>query len=88
MYNDLMGRGALNSQPNSLGGKLSYLPGNVVSSTQPANSTVSPLTLDEMASPADGINSATPDVMMNPAGIEESPSYVAGDDFVSALSGR
>jgi hypothetical protein len=37
MYNDLMGRGALNSQPNSLGGKLSYLPGNVASSTQPAN---------------------------------------------------
>jgi|LakMenEpi03Aug12_release.lakeMendotaPanAssembly.Ray.scaffolds.fasta_scaffold188494_1 hypothetical protein len=88
MYNDLMGRGALNSQPNSLGGKLTYLPGNVVSSTQPANSTVSPLSLDEMASPADGITSATPDVMMNPAGIEETPSYVAGDDFVSALSGR
>ena len=88
MYNDLMGRGALNSQPNTLGGKLSYLPGNVVSSTQPANSKVSPLTLDEMASPADGITAATPDVMMNPAGIEETPSYVAGDDFVSALSGR
>lgn len=88
MYNDLMGRGALNSQPNSLGGKLTYLPGNVVSSTQPANSKVSPLSLDEMASPADGITAATPDVMMNPAGIEETPSYVAGDDFVSALSGR
>lgn len=35
----------------------------------------------------EGILSATPDVMMNPAGIEEQPTYVSGDTVVSPLSG-
>jgi len=36
----------------------------------------------------DAIVSATPDVMMNPAGIEESPVYVEGNTVVSGLSGQ
>jgi hypothetical protein len=88
MYNDLMGRGALNSQPNALRGDLSYLPGNVMSKTPPSSFNTLNLSLDEMASPADSITSATPDVMMNPAGIEETPAYVSGDKIVSALSGQ
>ena len=88
MYNDLMGQGALNSQPNVLASDLSYLPGNVISKNPPSDSKVLNLSLDELASPADSITSATPDVMMNPAGIEETPVYVDGEDLVSALSGR
>jgi hypothetical protein len=88
MYNDLMGRGALNSQPNILASDLSYLPGNVISKKSPVDSKVLNLSLSEMASPADSITSATADVMMNPAGIEESPTYVDGDNLVSALSGQ
>ena len=34
------------------------------------------------------IVAATPDVMMNPAGIEESPNYLADGKFVSPLSGQ
>ena len=87
MYNDLMGQGALNSQPNVLPGDLSYLPGNVISKTSPSDSKVLNLSLDQMASPSLS-TAATPDVMMNPAGIEETPTYVDGDDLVSALSGQ
>ena len=34
------------------------------------------------------LTAATPDVMMNPAGIEESPNYLADGNFVSPLSGQ
>lgn len=34
------------------------------------------------------VSSATPDVMMNPAGLEEPPKYVDGEELVSVLSGQ
>jgi hypothetical protein len=34
------------------------------------------------------VESATPDVMMNPAGIEDAPNYIDGEKVVSALSGQ
>ena len=86
MFNDLTGNTMLQTQPNSLGSDLSYLPGNM--RQPPADMSQTSLTLDKMATPQTRITSATPDVMMNPAGLEESPQYVADGNFVSALSGQ
>jgi hypothetical protein len=85
MFNDLTGNTMLQRQPNTLGSDLSYLPGNIRQTLSDMSQTS--LTLDQMATPQTRIASATPDVMMNPAGLEEPPNYVADGNFVSALSG-
>jgi len=87
MFNDLTGNTMLNSQPNMLGSDLSYLPGNL-RGRPTVDVTQTSLTLDQMATPQTRIASATPDVMMNPAGLEEPPTYVADGNFQSALSGQ
>ena len=83
MFNDIMGNAAQLRKPSALG---NGLPG---SKREPsADMTNRNLTLDQMATPQLPISSATPDVMMNPAGLEENPTYVADGNFVSALSGQ
>jgi len=54
-----------------------------------------PFDVQPGASPGDmkavyqkSVSSATPDVMMNPAGLEEPPKYVDGEELVSVLSGQ
>jgi hypothetical protein len=86
-YNDLMGNSPFPSQPNGTAAN-GYLPGafgaeGTISLTPPEAQKVGAFT----PSPT-GILSATPDVMMNPAGIEETPSYVEGGKVMSALTGR
>ncbi len=85
-YNDLMGRKPFPSQPNA-SAEAGYLPGGTLSLQPPAQQKVGEWT----PSPT-GILSATPDVMMNPAGIESNPDYVEGingtDSFISQLSGQ
>jgi hypothetical protein len=82
MFNDLMGKTMLTSQ----GSSGINMPGTIrqaVAAMTPKN-----LTLDAMATPQTRISSATPDVMMNPAGIEEPPTYLADGTFKSSLSGQ
>lgn len=82
MFNDLMGKTMLTSQ----GSSGINMPGTIrqaVAAMTPKN-----LTLDAMATPQTRISSATPDVMMNPAGIEEPPTYLADGSFKSSLSGQ
>lgn len=81
-YNDLMGKPPLPFQPNA-DANLKYIPGKTSSLTPPEAQKVGEFT----PSPS-GILSATPDVMMNPAGIEETPSYIEGGAVISALSGQ
>ncbi len=82
MFNDIMGNAARKTP--STGGN--GLPGSIREKS--ADMTNRNLTLDQMATPQLPISSATPDVMMNPAGLEENPTYVADGNFVSALSGQ
>jgi hypothetical protein len=85
-YNDLMGRKPFPAQPNATA-QSGYLPGGSLSIQPPAQQKVGAWT----PSPT-GILSATPDVMMNPAGIEENPDYLegmnGGSTVVSQLSGQ
>jgi len=74
MYNDNMGNKPIESTQSISG--LSYIPGNV---KEPLN--YRPPSQQPIAA-------ATPDVMMNPGGIEESPQYLADGNFVSPLSGQ
>jgi hypothetical protein len=78
MYAGAMGQNPLPAQPNPS----SYLSGSVSADLQRA-----PPVGDWQPSPT-GILSATPDVMMNPAGVEEAPTYMDGDYVVSSLSGQ
>ena len=82
MFNDLMGRTMLTS-PVSSGMNMPGTIRQAVASMTPTN-----LTLDALATPQTRISSATPDVMMNPAGIEEPPTYLADGSFKSSLSGQ
>jgi hypothetical protein len=81
-----MGRKPFPSQPNATA-EAGYLPGGTLSIQPPAQQKVGSWT----PSPT-GILSATPDVMMNPAGIEENPDYLegmnGGSSMVSQLSGQ
>ncbi len=85
-YNDLMGRKPFPSQPNATA-EAGYLPGGTLSIQPPAQQKVG-----EWTPTPTGILSATPDVMMNPAGIESNPDYVEGingtNSFISQLSGQ
>ena len=83
---DLMFNDSFTQPSTNYTGKI-QVPGN----TRPPSMNMSPqeLTLDEMASPPLlSSSSATPDVMMNPAGIEESPTYLEDGKFTSPLSGQ
>jgi hypothetical protein len=81
MFNDIMGNAAHKAKEYTRG-----LPGSIREKS--ADMTDRNLTLEQMAAPQLPISSATPDVMMNPAGIEESPTYVADGEFTSVLSGQ
>ena len=86
-YNDLLGRTPLPSEPNPSkfpsylsgseggGGRLAIHHPSVTNSSAFAFSTQAP------------IATATPDVMMNPAGIEQNPNYVEGEQITSKLTG-
>jgi hypothetical protein len=83
MFQGAMGQNPLPNEPNpSSYTTQSYLSGSVSGDVARA-----PPVGDWQPSPT-GILSATPDVMMNPAGVEESPTYMDGDYLVSALSGQ
>ena len=79
-YQDLMGRAAPPSEPSPglQGTLLNYAPPAV--RTVPMNPSLQPH--------PEPINSATPDVAMNPAGIEAPPTYVEGEYVVSQLTGE
>lgn len=78
MYNGAMGGQPFPAQPN---------PSKYLSGSVSADLARAPPVGDWQPSPT-GIVSATSDVMMNPAGLEETPSYMEGDSLVSALSGQ
>lgn len=82
MYNTLMSQRPPNTQPNP-SADLDWIVGGQGSITPPAAKAVG----NFEPSPT-GILSATPDVMMNPGGLEEAPTYVEGETIMSALSGR
>lgn len=82
MYNSLTGASPFPGQPNP-SADLSYLVGGTTSRTPPAAAKVG-----DFQPAQTGILSATPDVMMNPGGVEMNPSYVDGDFVVSQLSGQ
>ena len=89
-YNDLMGRTPLPTEPDpsdqpsylsgtggsATGGRLSIHHPSVTASTAFAFTTPAP------------IATATPDVMMNPAGFEANPQYIDGEYVVSQLTGN
>lgn len=72
---DLMYNTKFSNQPNSQTSDYAYLPG--ITQSVPTLS-IAPT----------GTTAATPDVMMNAAGLEESPTYVDGTTVVSGLSGQ
>lgn len=79
MYGTLMSTPAPPSDPNPAG-SIRGIPGSQRPSFDTERRQIQP-------SP-EGITSATADVMMNPAGIEEQPAYIEGDFVVSPLSGQ
>ena len=79
-YQDLMGRAPPPSEPNP------GLQGTLLTYAPPAPRTV-PMNPSLQPHP-EPINAATPDVAMNPAGIEAAPVYVEGDYMVSQLTGE
>jgi hypothetical protein len=79
MYGTLMSKPAPPSDPNPAG-PINAIPGSQRPSFDLQRRQVQPA--------PEGITSATADVMMNPAGIEEEPVYVEGDYVVSPLSGQ
>jgi hypothetical protein len=86
-YNDLMSQKPLPSQPNATV-KNGYVPSGTLSLQPP---TMKPLG-DWTPNPTP-ITASTPDVMMNPAGIEANPTYVegyldGGNKIVSSLTGQ
>jgi len=80
-YNDLMGRKPFSSQPNA-SADAGYVPSGTLSTEPPTMQ----LTADWMPSPT-GSAYGSPDIQMNPAGIEENPNYMDGA-FTSSLSGE
>jgi hypothetical protein len=74
-YKTLMSQSQFPSQPNISG---------LVPSGTPSYFPLSPEGCDIPQRP---IQTATPDVMFNPAGLEENPTYLSGSSFVSPLSG-
>jgi hypothetical protein len=81
-YNDLMGRKPFASQPNA-SGDAGYVPSGTLSLEPP---TMQPVA-DWMPTPTGSLY-GSPDIQMNPAGIEENPNYMDGTTFTSALSGE
>ena len=82
-YNNLLGQPPPPSQPDTTG-LLSGLWGqNGLTSTTPPQA----VPIGAFTPSPQNILSATADVMMNPAGIEENPTYVEGDSIVSQLTG-
>ncbi len=79
-YQDLMGRTAPPSEPNP------GIQGTLLNYTPPAARTV-PMNPSLQPRP-EPINSATPDVAMNPAGIQAAPVYVEGFGVKSELTGE
>lgn len=76
MYNSLM---STPPPPANPVGGINRIPGSQRSPYDSEHRRVQPM--------PEGIFSATSDVMMNPAGIEEQPVYVSGDTVISPLSG-
>jgi hypothetical protein len=81
-YNDLMGRKPMASQPNA-SAQTGYVPSGTLSLEPPVMKPVA----DWMPTPTNNLY-GTPDIQMNPAGIEENPNYMDGSSFKSALSGQ
>ena len=81
-YNTLMGEQPFPSQPNATA-QQGYVPSGTPSFTPTGSEGY-----ESFQNPTQRpIQSSTPDVMFNPAGLEENPVYLSGDSFVSPLSG-
>jgi hypothetical protein len=81
-YKTLMGQSQFASQPNLSGLVPSGTPSYIDPLSKDLNESCETLPFQRP------IQSSTPDVMFNPAGLEENPVYVSGDSFVSPLSGQ
>jgi hypothetical protein len=79
-YKNLMGQPPFSSEPNP------GVQGTLLNYTAPAPQMV-PMNPSQQPKP-EPINSVTPEVSMNPAGIEANPTYVQGDFVVSELTGE